>query len=61
MGGEGRKNEEEGRGIQDASKMGGKFFFLIRREKEIGYLETFWEKRESNVECSECTGCFKNG
>lgn len=27
MDGEGRKSEEEGRGIQDASKMGGKFFF----------------------------------
>lgn len=35
MDGEGRKSEEEGRGIQDASKMGGKFFFLIKREKEI--------------------------
>lgn len=63
MDGEGRKSEEEGRGIQDASKMGGIFFFFNKKREgnSIGYLGIFWEKRESNVKCGDCTGCFKNG
>lgn len=44
-------------------KNGGQIFFFNKKREgnSIGYLGIFWEKRESNVECSECTGCFKNG
>ena len=60
----GREGKVKRRGVEYRmlQKWGVNFFFNKEREgNSIGYLGIFWEKRESNVECSECTGCFKNG